>query len=450
GIVSFLADLLVLVGITFALIWVNLTLAAVTLCALPLLLVATFLFRAKARKYYREQRGHLSHLNAFTQESVQGMTVVQAFRREERNQAEYEAINSRYRGSFLRSVLCYAVYFPTVELVEDITLAGIILIAASQLGAVPPELTFGSFFLFWYFLGRFFQPIRDMAERYNILQSAMAAAERIFKVLDTPETVRDPESPRTMGRIEGRIEFKNVWFAYNEEQWVLRDVSFAVEPGQTVAIVGATGAGKSTLIQLLSRFYDVHRGSIEIDGVDVRSVKKSEIRRQIAVVLQDVFVFSRSIRDNLRLDNPAISDEAIEAAARVVHADRFIRRLPRGYDEVLRERGTSLSVGERQLLSFARALVHDPAILVLDEATANVDSETEALIQDALERLLAGRTSIVIAHRLSTIRRADKIIVFHKGEVREIGTHQELVERGGIYRRLYELQYREAPPEAKV
>src|SRR5690606_1534675 len=248
----------------------------------------------------------------------------------------------------------------------------------------------------------------------------------------------------------GRIEFKNVWFAYNEEQWVLRDVSFAVEPGQTVAIVGATGAGKSTLIQLLSRFYDVHRGSIEIDGVDVRSVKKSEIRRQIAVVLQDVFVFSRSIRDNLRLDNPAISDEAIEAAARVVHADRFIRRLPRGYDEVLRERGTSLSVGERQLLSFARALVHDPAILVLEEATANVDSETEALIQDALERLLAGRTSIVIAHRLSTIRRADKIIVFHKGEVREIGTHQELVERGGIYRRLYELQYREAPPEAKV
>lgn len=281
GIVSFLADLLVLIGITVALLWVNPTLALVTMSALPLLLIATFIFRSKARKYYREQRGHLSHLNAFTQESVQGMTIVQAFRREEKNQSEYEEINGRYRSSFLRSVLCYAVYFPTVELVEDIALAGILWTAAGQLGATPPTLTFGNFFLFWHFLGRFFQPIRDMAERYNILQSAMAAAERIFKVLDTPETVWDPERPVSLAKVEGAVELKNVWFAYRDEEWVLRNVSFAVEPGQTLAIVGATGAGKSTIIQLLSRFYDVQRGSIEVDGVDVRAMSKRSLRRHI-------------------------------------------------------------------------------------------------------------------------------------------------------------------------
>jgi ATP-binding cassette subfamily B multidrug efflux pump len=448
GIVAFLADLFVLVAITIALVWVNWTLALVTLGALPLLLIATMIFRTKARKYYREQRSHLSHLNAFTQESIQGMTLVQAFRRERRNQDEYEEINDRYKKSFLDSVRLYAIYFPVVELFEDLALAAIIWTAGSQMSVLPPTLTFGNFFLFWHFLGRFFQPIRDMAERYNILQSAMAAAERIFQVLDTPETLRDPEVPRPIARVDGRVEFSNVWFAYNNEEWALRDVSFTVEPGQMVAIVGATGAGKSTIISLLSRFYDPQRGAIRVDGVDVREHRKRDLRAKIAIVLQDVFIFSRTVRENIQLDSEAIRDEDVEAAVEAVNARRFVERLPGGLDAKLEERGATLSVGERQLLSFARALAHDPKILVLDEATSNVDSETEALVQDALTKLLAGRTSIVIAHRLSTIRRADKIIVLHKGEVREVGSHAELFQRDGIYRRLCELQWSDAPGAA--
>ena len=442
GIVKFLADILVLVGITVVLLWVNVTLALVTLAVVPALLLVTFIFRSKARRFYRDQRGHLSHLNAYTQEALQGMEIVQAFHREEQNAREYADINRDYMHAFLRSVLAYSLYFPAVEILSSLALAAVVWKGAEQIASLPPTLTFGNFYLFWHFVGRFFQPIRDMAERYNILQSAMAAAERVFGVLDTPESVTDVESPRRVQRFEGRIEFENVWFAYKDDEYVLRDVSFRVEPGQCVAIVGATGAGKSTIIQLMSRFYDPQRGSIKIDGVDIREYPKRDLRRRISTVLQDVFLFSRSIRENIRLGTPGLDDESAVSSARHVNANRFIERLPMGYDEVLTERGRTLSVGEKQLLVFARALVHEPDVLILDEATAHIDSETELLIQDALTKLLRGRTSIVIAHRLSTIGSADNIIVLHKGEVREQGRHDELVARGGIYHRLYELQYR--------
>lgn len=442
GFVAFLADILVLVAIAALLLFENSSLALITLGALPLLLAITFVFRGQARKFYREQRGHLSHLNAFTQESIQGMSLIQVFNRERENQRQYETINTSYLRSFLRSVLCYSIYFPAIEFVSTGALVAVIWKAATQLSASPPALTYGDFFLFWYFLGRFFQPVRDMAERYNVLQSAMAAAERIFRVLDTRPELGDPPRARKVSRLEGSIDFENVWFAYRGEEDVLRDVSFNVEPGETVAIVGATGAGKSTIINLISRFYDVRRGRTLVDGVDVREYSRKELRRRIGVVLQDVFIFSRSVEENISLGTGGISREDVVSAAKHVNADRFIRRLAGGYDEALKERGRTLSVGERQLLSFARALVHDPDILVLDEATANVDSETETLIRDALEKLLRTRTSLVIAHRLSTVRQADRIIVLHKGEVRETGSHSELVAREGIYQRLYELQYR--------
>ena len=441
GIVGFLADVFLLIGIAIALVWVNPILALVTLSVVPLLLITTFIFRAKARRFYREQRGHLSHLNAFTQEAIQGMSLVQAFHREGATLGKYETINGKYMSAFMRSVMAYSVYFPVVEILSTVAVTAVIWQGGHQLSLIPASLTFGEFYLFWFFVGKFFQPIRDMADRYNVLQSAMAAAERVFQVLDTEPGIVDPDDPKPVDKLEGRLEFENIWFAYKDDEFVLRDVSFTVEPGQTVAIVGATGAGKSTIISLMSRFYVPQRGAIRVDGTDLSEFRKQEIRERIGVVLQDVFLFSRSIAENIRLGSEKISDEEIAQAAEHVNASRFVSKLPSGFDEVLTERGRTLSVGEKQLLVFARALAHDPDILILDEATANIDSETERLIQDALVKLLEGRTSIVIAHRLSTIRRADKIIVLHKGQVREVGTHEELLARAGIYRRLYELQY---------
>jgi ATP-binding cassette, subfamily B, multidrug efflux pump len=440
GVVTFIADVMVLVAITVALIWVDAGLALVTMAVLPLLLGVTFVFRRKARQFYREQRGHLAHLNAFTQESLQGMGIIQLFHREDSTFTQYAQINGSYLRAFQKTVLAYSLYFPAVEILSAFALAGILWEGGSRIEAAT--LTYGELYFFVQFLGRFFQPIRDMAERYNVLQAAMAAAERIFKVLDTPEGMPvSPPTARTPGP-KGRVEFKDVWFAYKGEEWALKGASFRVEPGEMIAIVGATGAGKSTIINLLNRFYDPQRGSIEVDGIDVREYDKAVLRRRIGIVLQDVFLFSRSVRENIRLGEESISNERVEACARHVNAERFILRLENGYEHLLKERGGTLSVGEKQLLAFARALAHEPDFLILDEATAHVDTETEVLIQDALVKLLQGRTSIVIAHRLSTVRRADRIIVLHKGEIREVGSHADLLRRGGIYSKLHQLQYR--------
>lgn len=440
GVVTFVADVVVLVGISAALIWNNLRLALVTLGVLPLLLVMTFVFRAKARRYYREQRGHLAHLNAFTQESIQGMTVIQVFDQTERNHERYRTINGRYRSAFLKTVQAYALYFPGVEIVGNLALVAIILVGSRLIG--ENDLTYGDFYFFWLLLGRFFQPIRDMAERYNVLQAAMASAERVFTILDArPGMERLPAPAPEISRLRGKVEFRHVWFSYRDDERVLRDVDFTVEPGEIVAIVGATGSGKSTIISLMSRLYDPQEGAILIDGVDIRRYETRDLRRRIGVVLQDVFLFSRSIADNIRLGKAAISDDDVRDAIARVNAGRFVERLEDGQEHVLSERGGSLSVGEKQLLAFARVLAHDPDILVLDEATAHVDTETEVLIQDALARILEGRTSVIIAHRLSTIRRAHRIIVLHKGKIREMGQHADLLKKGGIYARLHELQY---------
>ena len=440
GFVTLIADVMVLTGITLTLLYFNVTLALVTLAVVPALLLATVIFSKQARKFYRQQRGHLAHLNAFTQESIQGIGIIQVFHREAKNAEQYRKINGSYLEAFQKTVLAYSLYFPVVEILSTLTLVAI-LWKSEPLMEVG-GLTFGQFYMFWIFLGRFFQPIRDMAERYNVLQAAMAAAERVFQVLDTPESLlREPTSGH-QPTSQGKAEFKNVWFAYRDEEFVLRDVSLTAHPGEAVAIVGATGAGKSTIINLMSRFYDPQRGSIEINGGDAREYDKRELRKRIGIVLQDVFLFARTVRDNIRLGDMDITDARIEECARYVNADSFIQRLEGGYDHVLTERGGTLSVGEKQLLAFARALAHDPEFLVLDEATAHVDTETERLIQDALAKLLQNRTSIVIAHRLSTIRRANRIVVVHKGEIREVGSHSELLKKKGVYSRLHALQYK--------
>lgn len=441
GVVTLLADLVLLSTITFMLFYFSPQLALVTLSVLPFLLLVTFVFRYFARKFYREQRAHLSHLNAFTHESIQGMNLIQLYVREKDNHARYEGINRKYLGTFLKTVLCYSVYYPVLEIFMAGALVAILVRSGYLMQDPVDPLTVGSFVIFWQFLDRFAAPIRDMAERYNVLQAAMAAAERIFAILDTPENVPDSDGAVSPADLGGEIEYQNVSFSYNEEDYALRDFSYQVRPGETVAIVGATGAGKTSLTNLLTRFYDPQEGRILVDGKDIRDLNKRAYRRHLAVVLQDPFIFSRSILENIRLGNAAISEEQAIQAAHRVHADGFIQKLENGYHTQLNERGTMLSVGERQLLSFARALAHQPRILVLDEATAHVDTETEKLIQKAVEELLADRTSIVVAHRLSTIQKADRIIVLHKGTLRETGTHQELLAQKGIYYRLYQLQF---------
>jgi ATP-binding cassette subfamily B multidrug efflux pump len=445
GVVNFIADLLVLCGVSCGLVWVNSRLAAVTLAVLPPLLLVTFVFRRAAQRSYREQRGHLAHLNGFTQESLQGMSVIQLFGREPENGRRLREINRRYLNAFQRTVLYYSLYFPVVEIIGALVLATILW--QGGVGLRAGTITAGDFYLFWRFLGKFMSPVRDMAERYNVLQAAMAAGERVFKVLDgpvgpqeaPPETEAAPLAP-----LKGEVEFRDIWFSYEKDnpegRYAARGVSFTVRAGETVAIVGATGAGKSTLVNLLTRFYLPQSGSILIDGRDAGDYPVHQLRRRIAVVLQDPFLFSRSIRENLRLGRPEVPDELILAAARRTHAERVIAEIPGGLDAVLGERGAGLSSGEKQLLAFARALVQDPDILILDEATAYVDGLTEELVQGAVRELLSGRTSIVIAHRLSTIRQASRIVVLHKGEVREVGTQEELLQKRGIYYRLHRLQ----------
>ncbi|MGQ9898559.1 MAG: ABC transporter ATP-binding protein [Acidobacteriota bacterium] len=448
GFVTLLGDVVVLAGLLTFLFLVNWKLALVSLVVVPLLAAITAWFRYHASRTYREVRIRLARINAFLQERLSGMATVQLFNREAEELRAFELVNDMHRRVNIETIFYYAVFYPAIGFVSNLGVALVIWYGGGQV--LTGTLSLGALIFFIQAMQRFYEPIQDISEKYNILQAAMAAAERIFKVLDEPLVVTSPPAPKKPTVRRGEIEFRHVWFAYKDEDWVLRDVSFRVAPGQTVALVGATGAGKTSVTSLLMRFYDVQRGQILVDGVDVRDFDLADLRRYFGVVLQDPTLFAGTIADNLRLGASDIPEERLIAAAREVQADAFIRRLPGGYQAEVKERGATLSVGQKQLLALARALVFNPPILILDEATASIDSETEALIQSAIERLLAGRTCVVIAHRLSTVRRADNIIVLHRGEIREMGTHRELMARPeGIYRRLYELQYREtSPPRA--
>jgi len=474
GVVSIFGDIFTLLGIMIVLVVMDWRLALLAFSVLPLIVLVTQWFRTRVRESYRTVRLWIARINAFLQEHITGMSTVQLFRRERRSYDRFDDINRQHRDANVASILYYAVFYPAIEVIG--ALAAALLIWFGGGWTMQGTLTLGSLVAFLLYSQRFFRPISDMSEKFNVLQAAMASSERIFKLLDTPvgitSGIRDqgsgasgsagsrpaagmsrlPESdPRSLPsdpRERGHILFDHVWFAYNGTDYVLKDVSFEVRPGERVGVVGATGAGKSTLINLLLRFYDVTRGRILVDGVDIRELRLDGLRRLFSLVLQDVYLFSGTIAENIRLGNTAITDEAVRQAAATVHADRFIDRLPAGYDSPVAERGATLSVGQKQLLSFARALAFDPRILVLDEATSSVDTETEILIRDALHVLMAGRTTIAIAHRLSTIQDMDKILVLHRGELRESGSHQELLAARGLYRKLYQLQYKDQESRA--
>ena len=441
GIVMVFSDIFIIIWILAFMFFMDIPLSLVTLSVLPVLIYGTFLFRKKVRESYRDVRLHLARLNSYMQEHITGMNVVQIFRKEDDELKRFSNINSDYRAANIKSIFYYAIFYPGVELLSSIAIALIIWYGGGEI--IQGTLTIGVLFAFIQYTEMFFRPIRDLSEKYNIMQTAMASSERIFKLLDNQTFIKDPEVPVKLERVKGEIEFRNVWFAYNEEDYILKDISFKINSGETVAIVGHTGAGKTSIINILTRFYDINKGAILVDGVDISEVDKKELRKHISVVLQDVFLFSGTIKSNIDMDNEEISPDKITEASRTVGADRFINSLTQQYDEVVKERGATLSVGQKQLISFARALAYNPKILILDEATSSVDTETEILIQKAIENLLVGRTAIVIAHRLSTIQSADKIIVMHKGEIRETGKHQELLAKRGIYYKLYQLQYKD-------
>ena len=440
GVVTIIGDILTLVFIVAALLYYNWKLALVTFTALPLLIVATFVFRAKVRDVYREVRITLAKANAFLQEHFTGMKIVQLFAQEKATSEKFDRINAELRNNHFRSVLYYAVFFPTVEIIGALSVG--LLLYYGGFTIADGTLTFGALVAFIQLVQRFYRPIADLAEKYNILQASMASSERIFGLLDTKPAIVDSASPHRPVAFTGRIDIEKLWFAYNNEDWVLRDVSFTVEPGQRVAIVGATGAGKTSLISLLYRFYDYQKGAIKIDGVPITELEMTELRGHLGLVLQDVFLFSGDLAGNVRLRDRKITDQQIEQALGRVGFNRFLTGMPNGLRTEIKERGATLSTGQKQLLSFARALAFNPDILILDEATSSVDTETEKLIQKALDELMEGRTSIIIAHRLSTIEKADKIVVLHHGQVREMGRHSELMHQKGIYYRLYQMQYK--------
>ncbi len=441
GLVSIFGDIMLLTGIVGVLFWLDWRLALVAFSIVPLLLLLTSWFKVRVRQSFREVRVKIAHINAFLQEHVTGMPVVQLFNREERAFREFSEINDAHRDANVRSIFYYAVFFPGVELITSIGTGLLIWRGGGRV--VAGVVSIGALIAFLQYAQRFYQPLSDLSEKYNILQGAMASSERIFKLLDEPVTIATPEGAYRPEEVQGDIEFDNVRFSYKEGEPVLKGVSFRVRPGETLAVVGHTGAGKSTLANLLLRFYDVEGGAVRVDGVDVRQWDLPRLRRSVAMVLQDVFLFAGTVGANIRLGEEAIDEERVRWAAGEVHALPFIERLPAGFGTPVRERGAGLSVGQKQLIAFARALAFDPSILILDEATSSIDTETEQLIQMALDRLLEGRTSVVIAHRLSTIQKADRILVLHKGEVREYGSHQELLALRGIYYRLYLLQYKD-------
>ena len=446
GIAAMVNDALLLVLFIFIMLEMNWKLALATFAVLPLLFLCTWIFRDKVRDANRRIRTAIARINAFLQEHISGMSVVQLFNRERKARAQFAELNRIHMEAYKDAILAFALFYPIVEFLGVVAI--IVVFWYGGLRTLAGLVPVGVLIAFMQYAQRFFQPIQDLSEKFNILQSAMAASERIFKLLDEPAPALASASlPLTV--IRGEIEFRNVWFAYHggahpkEDDWVLRDVSFRVRPGETMAIVGHTGAGKTTTIQLLLRFYDIQRGQILLDGTDIREISVQDLRRQFGIVLQDPFLFTGTLESNVRLGTASVSREAAESALREVGLGPFLDSLPRGLDAIVSERGSTFSVGQRQLVSFARALAHNPRFLILDEATSSVDTRTEMMIREALDRLLTGRTSIVIAHRLSTIQNADRILVFHKGRLREQGTHQELLAERGIYYRLYQLQYKD-------
>lgn len=441
ALVALFDDVFVLTMIIVVMIRFNWQLSLITLGVLPAIFVATHYFRKAVRESYRRVRLLVARINVFLQEHITGIAVVQAFNREELAYREFEQINQEHCDAWVSAVLAYAVYYPVVEFLSILAVA--LILWFGGLRVMHGTLTIGIVFAFIQYAQRFFRPIQDLSDKYNSLQSAMASSERIFKLLDAPLTLQSPAQPALMPAPQGRIEFDHVWFAYKGEEWILRDVSFVAEPGTSLAIVGHTGAGKTTITSLLLRFYDVQRGRILLDGVDIRTLELRELRHRFGIVLQDPYLFSGTIAENIRMGDEQISPAQVRAAERDANLEEFLATLPEGDATVLRERGTGLSTGQKQLVNFARALAANPSILILDEATASVDTETELKIRQALERMLEGRTSVVIAHRLSTIQRADQILVLHKGVLREHGTHQQLLQNHGIYWRLYRLQYKD-------
>lgn len=443
GIVMVFSDIFIIFWILVFMFSMSWDLSLVTLSVLPILIYATFLFRRKVRESYRDVRKYLAKLNSYMQEKVSGISIIQMFSKEKDELNEFASINDDHKQANINSIFYYAVFFPVVEILSSAAIGLIIWYGGGEIASVKTGMSIGILFAFIQYTEMFFRPIRDLSEKYNIMQTAMASSERLFNLLDDDTMIENPENPIELNDPKGKIEFKDVWFAYNDEDYVLRNISFDIKPGETAAIVGATGAGKTSIINLLTRFYDIKKGQILLDGIDISQMDKHRLRDHISIVLQDVVLFTGSIKSNINLLNESISDEQIIEAAKTVGAHEFISKLPNGYDEEVKEKGATLSVGQKQLISFARALAYNPQILILDEATSSVDTETEILIQEAIEKLLKGRTSIVIAHRLSTVQNADKIIVLHKGEIKEMGKHQELLAQKGIYYRLYQLQYKD-------
>ncbi len=443
GVVNLVGDLFRIVFILYFMFSMSWELSLVVLATLPILFYATFLFRAKVRVAFLNVRDQIARVNSFVQEHINGIDIVQLFGREEKQREHFEKRNRDHRDAYIDTIFYFAIFWPTVEVIASVAMALVIWYGGGR--ALMGGVTFGVLVAFIQYARQFFHPIRGLSEKFNTLQSALASSERIFHLLDLENEIPEPEHPKTIKHPRGAIEFKNVWFRYvEEEDYVLKDISFEVVPGENIAIVGATGAGKTTIINLLNRFYDIDEGSILLDGVDIRDLTIRELRSNFALVLQDNVLFTGTIHENISLGNTDISREEIVECAKKVEAHRFIKKLPGAYDYRLKERGKSLSMGQRQLISFVRAMVYDPGVLILDEATSSVDSETEAIVNKAYRKMMEGRTSIVIAHRLSTVQGADKILVMHKGKIRETGTHSELMQReDGIYRKLYELQYKE-------
>lgn len=446
GLVSLLGDVFQLTFIIVMMFILDWQLTLVSFSVLPLMFWATMVFKKYVRLAYQDVRTEVARLNAFLQEHITGMATVQLFGREQKEFEKHADINAAHRNANIRSVWYYSIFYPTIELLSAIALGLILWHASYRL--LEHSLTLGVVISFVQYIALFFRPLQDLSDKFNIMQTAVTSAERIFKLLDQNVVIKEPETPVVPKDLRGEIRFEHVSFAYVDNNWVLHDISFEAKAGEKIALVGATGSGKSTIINLLSKFYEPQKGSILIDGIDIRRIPERALRQHIGVVLQDVFLFSGTVRDNITLGNPKITDAEIARAASLVGAASFIEKLPNGYNYAVQERGSALSTGQRQLISFVRAMVYNPKILVLDEATSSVDTETEQLIEVALEKLMQGRTSIIIAHRLSTVQKADKIIVLHKGVIREMGTHQELLQKRGLYYKLYELQYAERPTRA--